>query len=99
MDDGTNSPVFSYPATAVTGWLCRGVTTGSPNNSSSQGYLYYQAVGANPPRTLNVWAVDGCPQAEGVAGGTVSTSGVSGMTAVELDMAGIYGTSFGQCRH
>jgi len=99
VDDGTNSPVFSYPNTKVSAWLCRGVTTGPTNNSSSQGYLYYQQVGATPPLSLDVWAVDGCPNDEGVAGGTVASTGVNGMTAIELDMAGVYGSSTGQCRH
>jgi hypothetical protein len=88
VDDGTNSPVFSYPNTSITGWLCRGLASGSPNNSSPQGYLYYQQVGPTPPLALNVWAVDGCVGAEGIAGGTVSTSGVSALTAIELDLAG-----------
>jgi hypothetical protein len=61
VDDGTNSPTFSYPTTSMTGWLCQSVQNqnqcvggegGSPqddcpNNSSPQGQIFYAAITAN----------------------------------------------------
>jgi hypothetical protein len=99
VDDGTNSPVYSYPHTMVSAWLCRGLSSGLPNNSSSQGYLWYKQVGGAQPLQTNVWAVDSCPGAEGVAGGIVSTSGDPANTTILQDMAGVYPTQAGKCVH
>jgi hypothetical protein len=105
VDDGTSSPVFSYPHTAMAGWVCRTLLNQEsatqcgeyydqnycPNNSSSQGQIFYAAVTANgaQPSNYSVYSVDVCNKAEGIAGGTVSyLGGESGFTAVKQDMAG-----------
>jgi hypothetical protein len=115
VDDGTNSPVFSYPHTAMAGWVCRTLQgqysqdacnqhydqNYCPNNSSSQGEIFYAAVTANgaQPLNYNVYSVDLCNKAEGIAGGTVSyLSSESGFTAVKQDMAGGSGVT-AQCSH
>lgn len=117
VDDGTNNPVFSYPNTAMSGWLCRSVVPNSnyncssnykwnycPNNSSPQGQIFYQKITANgaQPPAYNIYAVDSCVGAEGVGAGNVPGFGngtLTGMQAVEQDMAGALGFPPGQCRH
>lgn len=59
VDNGTNSPTFSYPHTAMSGWLCRSLQgqltpqqcsitnfdqRHCPNNTSPQGELFYGAI-------------------------------------------------------
>jgi hypothetical protein len=77
------APSFSYPNTAVSGWLCRNLLKtdptcpnakdylGCPNNSSTQGQIFYSQVttGTSP---FNVYSVDGCQGPEAVPSGTVS---------------------------
>jgi hypothetical protein len=104
VDDGTNSPVFSYPHTAMAGWVCRNLANQEtqqqcaasydqhlcPNNSSAQGQIFYSTVtaGGAQPSNYAVYPVDGCTGAEGVAGGTLSLNGQMGYMAIEQDMAG-----------
>ena len=118
VDDGTNSPVFSYPHTAMSGWVCRTLQSQEsatqcgeyydqsycPNNSSSQGQIFYAAVTANgaQPSNYSVYSVDLCNKAEGIAGGNVTYLGSEkGFVAVKQDMAG--GSSgqlpVAQCAH
>jgi hypothetical protein len=116
VDDGTNSPVFSYPHTAMAGWVCRTILSQEtqqqcsaaynqkycPNNSSSQGQIFYAAVTANgaQPSNYAVYPVDGCSGAEGVAGGTLSLNGQPGNQAIEQDMAGTASPfTAGKCVH
>jgi hypothetical protein len=97
------TPTFSYPSTAMTGWLCRSVynpnnnncTTNytqkyCPNNSSPQGEIFCsQITSSNLPPNYNLYAVDNCGGSEGVIDGTVAAlSGESGLTAIQYDMAG-----------
>lgn len=77
------TPTFSYPSTAMSGWLCRTLLKtdpicpdpadyfGCPNNSSPQGQIFYSVVipGTAP---FSVYSVDSCSGPEGVTGGTVS---------------------------
>jgi hypothetical protein len=104
VDDGTNSPVFAYPQTAMAGWVCRSIykqesqqqcstaysQTYCPNNSSAQGQIFYSTVtaGGAQPNNYAVYPVDGCTGAEGVAGGTLTLNGQLGFTAIKQDMAG-----------
>jgi hypothetical protein len=75
---GGVAPVFSYPHTAMGGWLCRSVynpqnincTTNfnaqyCPNNSSPQGEIFHYQVSLNQPANYNVYAVDNCNNPEG----------------------------------
>jgi hypothetical protein len=85
VDLGTGAtPSYSYPATAVSAWLCRSVYNPSnydcaavnnknshfcPNNSSPQGQIFYANIGStNSPPHYDVYAVDQCQGAEGVDG-------------------------------
>jgi hypothetical protein len=117
VDDGTNNPVFTYPHTAMAGWVCRSLKNqqtqaqcsaqynGSycPDNSSSQGQIFYAAVTANggQPKNYAVYAVDQCDKPEGVAGGTVSAlNNEGGFDAIKKDMAGgLNNSPAAQCVH
>lgn len=88
VDQNTGAtPTFSYPSTAMAGWLCTpqlqnlgpNCTTATPaagrcpNNSSPQGQLFYVNItGTNSPPVYNVYSVDGCLGPEGAPLGTVS---------------------------
>lgn len=101
-------PVFSYPHTAMGGWLCRSVhnpnnincTTNfkaqyCPNNSSPQGQLFHAQVSLSPPPTYNVYAVDNCNSPEGVAdpiSTVLALNNLDGYDAVKQDMES-------SCRH
>ena len=107
------APVFSYPNTGMTAWLCRSVQNPNnyncaannnanpnacPNNSSSQGQIYYANFGSgNLPPNYAIYAVDSCANAEGVAGGTVTgfypnyfgpPNYIQGVLAITYDMVG-----------
>jgi hypothetical protein len=69
---------FSYPKTAVSGWLCATVYQGQNcnnganpqycmNNSSAEGQLFYQNI-TNPTQPYAVYAVQNCDGPEGVNG-------------------------------
>lgn len=77
---GGVTPNFSYPHTAMGGWLCRSLQsqqtncTGSnyraqycPNNSSPQGEIFQYQVSLNQPSDYNVYAVDQCNGPEGAS--------------------------------
>lgn len=81
--DGTLDPVFSYPQTAVAGWLC----SNGQNNSAAEGQYFYQNIkSAGQLPSYSVTRVDGCAGAEGIDGGT-TPSGENGFVAVTRDMA------------
>jgi hypothetical protein len=99
VNDGTGSPTYSYPTTTMTAWLCQtifesnmcmGGQGGSPqdfcpNNSGSQGEIYYNKVTS----LYNIYAVQNCDGPEGVAGTdpTVAALGnLNGTVAIENDM-------------
>jgi hypothetical protein len=85
-------PTFTYSSTAMSAWLCRTVVNNMTNNSSPQGQIFYAQIGAgNSPPSYAVYAVDTCPDAENVGGGTVpgfAISGLQGSRAVVDDMVG-----------
>jgi hypothetical protein len=91
---------FSYPKTAVSGWLCENVYQGDQctqhpgltycmNNSSSEGQIFYTAVNAaGAPPNFTVYPVTTCGGAEGVNGGQVpGINNENGFTAISNDMA------------
>jgi hypothetical protein len=89
------TPTFTYNHTAMSGWLCRPPTAnGSENNSSQQGELFYDAVGAASlqPTNFAVYPVDNCANAEGVSSQTSIVSGApgspNGIVAIENDTIG-----------
>lgn len=67
-----------------------------PNNSSSQGQLFYENIGVNnSPPHYSVYAVDNCVTAEGVGAGNVPgyfptafNGTISGFSAIIDDMVG-----------
>ena len=80
--DGTASANFSYPKTALSGWLC----SNGVNPSAAQGQYYYQNIkGPSQTAAFSVNRVDGCPGAEDIWDGTVS-SGESAFAASVNDM-------------
>ena len=84
----------SLAHTSMGAWLCAS-TTRTANNSSPEGWLYYNTVAGSPaqnlPTPFKVNAIYSCSGAEGESGGQ-TVNGVSGRTAIENDMVG-------SCKH
>ena len=84
----------SLAHTSMAAWICAS-TTGTANNSSPEGWLYYNTVAGSPtqnlPTPFAVNAIYSCAGAEGESGGH-TLNGTSGRTAIETDMAG-------SCKH
>jgi hypothetical protein len=80
--DGTTGPSFSYPKTAMAGWLC----SNGLNNSAAQGAYFYQKF-ANHSQVADysVTRIDNCAGAEGVSTGT-TPQGKLGLDAITADM-------------
>jgi hypothetical protein len=100
--NGGSGTTFSFPKTAMSGWLCESVYQGNlcsqhpgltycMNNSSSEGQLFYTAVAnAGPPvQPFKVYPVTTCDDAEGVSGPDAQVPGINnenGLTAISNDM-------------
>ena len=92
------TPTFTYLGTGMSGWLCRSVEsgTGSPNNSSPQGQVFYANIGqSNSPPNYGLYAVDNCEGSEGVDTGNVPgfyaadfNGTIQGSDAIIYDMIG-----------
>jgi hypothetical protein len=83
--DGTNNPSFSYPRTAMAGWLCSNVAT-EQNNSAAQGEFFYeQFTSSGQTAGYSVTRIDHCSGNEGVSDG-VTPQGENGLTAIGRDM-------------
>jgi hypothetical protein len=80
--DGTIEPSFSYPKTAMAGWLC----SNGLNNSAAQGAYFYQKF-ANHSQVADysVTRIDNCAGPEGVGSGT-TPAGKLGLDAISADM-------------
>ncbi|MBZ5680121.1 MAG: hypothetical protein LAO24_08445 [Acidobacteriia bacterium] len=80
--DGTRTPSFSYPKTAVAGWLC----SNALNNSAAQGELFFVNF-TSPAQTAHysLTRIDGCSGPEGVDSGT-TPQGEIGFLAITSDM-------------
>jgi len=80
--DGTANANFSYPKTALSGWLC----SNGLNPSAAQGQYYFQNI-LSPSQTaaFSLYRVDSCIEAEDVWNGTTS-SGQSAFDASVNDM-------------
>lgn len=99
---GGVNPAFSYPNTAMGGWLCRSVSNPQnincttnfnaqycPNNSSPQGEIFQYQVSLNSPSNYNVYAVDNCNGPEGASdinSKVLALNNLDGYDAVKLDM-------------
>jgi hypothetical protein len=83
--DGTDNPSFSYPQTAMAGWLCSNIA-GSQNNSAAQGEFFYeQFTNSTQTAGYSVTRIDNCSGNEGVSDGTIP-QGESGYNAISQDM-------------
>jgi hypothetical protein len=82
--NGTTTPSFSYPKTAMAGWVCNN----GLNPSAAQGDLFYQQfTGPGQTAGFSLYPVTNCLQAEGVGSGTVdSLGGEIGSVAISNDM-------------
>ncbi len=80
--DGTKGPSFSYPDTAMAGWLC----SNGMNNSAAEGQIFYQQFATRSQTAdFSVTRVDGCGGSEGLDVGT-TPRGQNGFTAISSDM-------------
>ena len=80
--DGTIDPSFSYPKTAMAGWLC----SNGLNNSAAQGaYFYQQFVSHSQVSDYSVTRIDNCTGPEGVGDGR-TPDGKLGLDAISADM-------------
>jgi hypothetical protein len=83
--DGTNNPSFSYPQTALAGWLCSNVDT-DQNNSAAQGEFFYeQFTSSRQAAEYSVTRIDHCLRAEGVTYGE-TPQGENGFVAISDHM-------------
>ena len=83
--DGIDNPSFSYPQTAMAGWLCSNIA-GSQNNSAAQGEFFYeQFTNSTQTAGYSVTRIDNCSGNEGVSDGT-TPQGESGLSAISQDM-------------
>jgi hypothetical protein len=89
VSDSATDQQFSYPNTAMAGWLCRSTQEGIPmNNSSAQAQLYYKKINSTNS-VYSVNAIVNCPSAEGVyEPGAVESidQATSGLVAIENHM-------------
>jgi hypothetical protein len=80
--DGTSEPNFSYPKTAMAGWLC----SNGLNNSAAQGEFFYQKfTNHSQVSDYSLTRIDRCAGAEGVGSG-ITPQGKLGFDAVTADM-------------
>lgn len=83
--DGTSDPSFSYPHTAMAGWLCSNVDT-QQNNSAAQGEFFYeQFTNSKQTAGYSLTRIDHCTGTEGVGHG-VTPQGETGLTAISQNM-------------
>ena len=108
VETDVNNPIFSYPHTAMSAWLCRTLlnqgsasycaanpndATKCPNNTSSQGQIFYAKItenGVTPPKNYAVYAADSCLKAEGVTNALnvpgFGSGNIHGFDAIDQDM-------------
>jgi hypothetical protein len=80
--DGTSGSSFTYPKTAMAGWLC----SNGMNNSAAQGQFFYEKfTNHSQVADYSVTRIDHCVQAEGVGLGT-TPQGKLGFDAIVADM-------------
>jgi hypothetical protein len=83
--DGTNNPSFSYPHTALAGYLCSNVDS-VQNNSAAQGEFFYQQfTNAGQTAEYSVTRINNCSGSEGVTDGQ-TPQGETGFTAISDHM-------------
>jgi len=95
VETATGTGNFQYPKTQMSAWLCASTAqgTGGPmNESTPEGWQFYQAVGSSglTPPGYQVTAVQSCTYAEGFSGGQIQAgpyTNDTGMAAIIADMA------------
>jgi hypothetical protein len=86
------SPVFKYPSTYKHGWLCSTLNqtdcgnNSCPNNSPSEGALFYDALYSAGDPHMSVTRVTGCSGAEGITQGTDPDHNIPAPQAIQDDM-------------
>jgi hypothetical protein len=79
---GAGGSRFSYPKTAMAGWLC----SNGVNNSAAEGEIFYQHFSTRAQTAeYSLNRVDGCSGSEGVEAG-ITASGRNGFVAISSDM-------------
>ncbi len=82
-------PIFNYPRTAISAWLCESTAAGVPSsNSAAQGQIFYQQFTSQVQagNSMSVNAVTLCPTDEGADQGTVASTGDVGYVDITQDM-------------
>lgn len=89
--DGLGDSTFSYPKTAIAGWLCSNTSvncqgSACQNNSAAEGQFFYEKI-TSAAQPFSVNRIDKCQGAEGVTGGFVPPNDQeTGFTAISNDM-------------
>lgn len=101
VNGNSNPPVFSYPNTVVTGFVCAPGVNGIQNNSAAQGWVFFSnGVTANQ---LSFYPVQNCPGPEEIyhdQNTFVPALNEDGLDAIENDMAsGMNPNGFCQSYH
>jgi hypothetical protein len=79
--DGTDDPNFTYPQTALAGYLCSNVDP-AQNNSAAQGEFFYQQfTSARQTASYSVTRINNCSGTEGVTDGE-TPQGDTGFVAI-----------------
>lgn len=80
--DGSTEPSFSYPKTAMAGWLC----SNGLNNSAAEGEFFYsEFTNHSQVADYSVTRIENCEGSEGVSSGT-TPRGKLGLDAITADM-------------
>jgi hypothetical protein len=86
-----SQPIFSYPNTAMTSWLCASDQEGTQNNSGSQGEIFYQQFTSSSQFGTSFYqvnAVNNCMGTEGVPEGNPPPSWVTTLQAAGISPTG-----------
>jgi hypothetical protein len=93
--DGSSSgatPTFNYSSTIKRAWLCSSLNqtncgnSSCPNNTSSQGKYFYDAINATADTNLEVTGLTGCVGAEGISTAIDPDSSAAAYTAITTHM-------------
>jgi hypothetical protein len=83
--DGTTDPSFSYPQTAMAGYLCSNVNTVQNNTAAEGNFFYLQFTSALQTAQFSVTRIDHCSGPEGVTKGR-TPQGANGFDAISTSM-------------
>jgi hypothetical protein len=83
--DGTTDPSFSYPKTAMAGWLCSNVNASQNDTAAEGNFFYLQFTSARQIAQFSVTRIDHCSGPEGVTKGR-TPDGANGFDAISNNM-------------